>query len=97
MAAEVTLRGSGRSKAFPDGRLVELGFGVTCCARKDVDQCGGLETMRCLDRHVLIALGGTEFHCSDKIHCPNCSHRKRGKDKTEYFHTMLAAAIIAPA
>src|SRR5476651_1451007 len=29
-------------------------------------------------------------------HCPNCSHRKRGKDKTEYFHTMLAATIVAP-
>ena len=47
-------------------------------------------------RVVLIALDGTEFHCSDKIHCPNCSHRKRGKDKIEYFHTLLAATIVAP-
>jgi hypothetical protein len=58
--------------------------------------CGGLDAMRCLDGHALIALDGTEFHCSDKIHCPNCSHRKRGKDKIEYFHTMLAATIVAP-
>jgi len=62
----------------------------------ELDQCGGLDAMRCLDGHVLIALDGTEFHCSDKIHCPNCSHRKRGKDKTEYFHTMLAATLVAP-
>jgi hypothetical protein len=62
----------------------------------ELDQCGGLDAMRCLDGRVLIALDGTEFHCSDKIHCPNCSHRKRGKDKTEYFHTLLAATIVAP-
>jgi hypothetical protein len=70
----------------------------------ELDQCGGLDAMRCLDGHVLIALDGTEFHCSDKIHCPNCSHRKRGKslprakagDKIEYFHTLLAATLVAP-
>jgi hypothetical protein len=60
------------------------------------DQCGGLDAMRCLDGHLLIALDGTEFHCPDKIRCPNCSHRQRGKDKTEYFHTMLAATLVAP-
>jgi hypothetical protein len=59
-------------------------------------QSGGMDALRCLDGRVLIALDGTEFHCSDKIHCPNCSHRKRGKDKTEYFHTMLAATLVAP-
>jgi hypothetical protein len=40
--------------------------------------------------------GRNGIPCSDKIHCPNCSHRKRGKDKTDYFHTMLAATIVAP-
>jgi hypothetical protein len=70
----------------------------------ELDQCGGLDAMRCLDQQVLIALDGTEFHCSDKIHCPKCSHRKRGKrlpqakagDKIEYFHSMLAATLVAP-
>jgi hypothetical protein len=62
----------------------------------ELDQCGGLDAMRCLDGHVLIALDGTEFHCSGKIHCPNCSHRKHGKDKIEYFHSLLAATIVAP-
>lgn len=57
---------------------------------------GGLDAMRCLGGKLAIALDGTEFHCSDKIHCPNCSHRKRGRGGTEYFHTMLAAAIVAP-
>jgi hypothetical protein len=57
----------------------------------ELRQSGGLDTMRCLDGNLLIALDGTEYHCSREIHCPNCSHRKRGKDKIEYFHTMLAA------
>ena len=62
----------------------------------ELQQSGGLEAMRCLDGHLLIALDGTEYHCSDEISCPNCSHRKRGKDKTEYFHTLLAATVVAP-
>jgi hypothetical protein len=62
----------------------------------ELKQCGGLDDMRVLDGHVLIAWDGTEYHCSDKVSCPNCSHRKRGKTKTEYFHTMLAATVVAP-
>jgi hypothetical protein len=61
----------------------------------ELRQSGGLDTMRCLEGHILIALDGTEYHCSREIHCPNCSHRKRGK-ATEYFHTMLAATVVAP-
>ena len=62
----------------------------------ELEQSGGLDAMRCLDGRVLIALDGSEFHCSNKIHCPQCSHRKRGKNGTEYFHTMLAATLVAP-
>lgn len=56
----------------------------------------GLADMHVLGGHTLIALDGTEFHCSDKIHCPSCSHRQRGRKGVEYFHTMLAATIVAP-
>lgn len=59
-------------------------------------ETGGLEQMQVLGGHTLIALDGTEFHCSDKIQCPNCSHRQRGRKGTEYFHTMLAASMVAP-
>jgi hypothetical protein len=58
---------------------------------------GGLQDMQVLGGHTLIALDGTEFHCSDKIHCPNCSHRQRGRKGTEYFHTLLAATVVAPS
>jgi hypothetical protein len=48
----------------------------------ELQQRGGLDTMRLLDGRLLIAWDGTECHCSDTINCPNCSHRKRGKTKT---------------
>jgi hypothetical protein len=59
-------------------------------------ETGGLQEMQVLGGHTLIALDGTEFHCSDKIQCPNCSYRQRGRKGTEYFHTLLAASIVAP-
>lgn len=62
----------------------------------ELQQSGGLDAMRCLDGHMLIALDGTEYHCSQEVHCPNCSHRKRGRRPTEYFHTLLAATVVAP-
>ena len=67
---------------------------------KTVDQLrridGGLDMFRRLDGRVLIALDGTEYHCSRKIHCRHCSTRLRGKDETEYYHAMLAATLVAP-
>jgi hypothetical protein len=39
---------------------------------------GGLDMVRQLDGRVLIALDGTEYHCSQKIHCRHCSTRARG-------------------
>ena len=57
---------------------------------------GGLDTFRRLGGRVLIALDGTEYHCSRKIHCQHCSTRMRSKGGTEYYHSMLAATLVAP-
>ena len=57
---------------------------------------GGLEVFRRLGGHVLIALDGTEYHASRKIHCAHCSTRVRGQSGTEYYHGMLAATLVAP-
>jgi hypothetical protein len=56
----------------------------------------GLDVFRRLEGRVLIALDGTEYHCSKKIHCPHCSTRRRGKGGTDYYHAMLAATLVAP-
>ena len=57
---------------------------------------GGLTNFRQLDGRVLIALDGTEYFTSQKLHCPKCSHRKRNNGATEYHHSMLSAALVAP-
>jgi len=57
---------------------------------------GGLDAFRRPGGRLLIALDGTEYHCSKKIHCPKCSTRLRGKGETEYYHAMLAATLVAP-
>jgi hypothetical protein len=57
---------------------------------------GGLDRFRRLGGHVLIALDGTEYHCSRKIHCQHCSSRAKGQSGTEYYHAMLAATLVAP-
>jgi hypothetical protein len=48
-------------------------------------ETGGLQEMQVLGGHTLIAPDGTEFHCSDKIQCPNCSHRQRGRKGHRVF------------
>ncbi|MEB8492456.1 ISNCY family transposase, partial [Acidithiobacillus ferriphilus] len=57
---------------------------------------GGLDMFRRLDGRVLIALDGTQYHSSHKIHCQHCSTRVRSKGGTEYYHSMLAATLVAP-
>ena len=57
---------------------------------------GGLDPFLRLDARLLIALDGVQIHCSDKVHCPQCSTRHVGQHKTpKYFHTMLSASIVA--
>lgn len=57
---------------------------------------GALDGFRRLGGHTLIALDGTEYFCSEALHCEQCSRRLRGKDKTEYYHAMLGATLVAP-
>jgi hypothetical protein len=57
---------------------------------------GGLAAFHRLGGRTLIALDGTEYFCSQKLGCPHCLTRKRGNGKIDYYHTMLAATIVAP-
>src|SRR4051795_605666 len=57
---------------------------------------GGLRAFQRLGDRVLIALDGTEYFCSQKLGCPQCLTRRRGNGKTENYHAMLAATVVAP-
>ena len=61
-----------------------------------LEQGGGLHPFQRLDGHLHVALDGTEYFCSRKISCPNCSQPKRNDGAVEYHHNMVTAALVAP-
>jgi hypothetical protein len=61
-----------------------------------IETGGGLEAFKRLGDHVLIALDGTEYFRSQKLNCPNCSSRGRANGRTEHFHAMVSAVMVAP-
>ncbi|MCP5083670.1 MAG: ISNCY family transposase, partial [Alphaproteobacteria bacterium] len=46
--------------------------------------------------HVMVALDGTQYFKSQKLGCPNCQTRKRNNARTEHYHCLLSATIVAP-
>jgi DNA-directed RNA polymerase subunit RPC12/RpoP len=59
-----------------------------------IEQTGILDRFRSHANSLLIAIDGTEYFSSQKIHCPNCSHRELANGKTNYFHTVLTPVIV---
>lgn len=57
---------------------------------------GGMKDFERLGGRALIALDGTEYFCSQKLGCPHCQTRKRSNGKTDFYHSMLAATLVAP-
>lgn len=61
-----------------------------------IEAAGPLDGFQRLDGRVLIALDGSEYFCSRKITCRQCSSRRRADGGTEYFHAFLGASLVAP-
>jgi hypothetical protein len=79
-----------------DGAVPAAFDGLFVKAVEAVAAAGALAPFQCLGGRVLIALDGTEHFCSRKIHCPQCSKRRRSDGGTEYFHAFLGASLVAP-
>ena len=62
----------------------------------ELEQSGGLSAFRRPGKHQLIVFDGTEYFSSYEINCPHCSTRLRSNGKTEFFHAMLGATLVAP-
>jgi hypothetical protein len=62
------------------------------CLRKQ----GILQTFRGVNDSTLIALDGTWYHSSQKIHCPCCSHLEHKSGQITYFHSAVTPVIVAP-
>ena len=59
-----------------------------------LEQAGELKSFRSYSDQLLIALDGTEYFSSKKIHCKNCSHRILQDGKINYFHSVLTPVIV---
>jgi len=55
---------------------------------------GVLEGFRSYAKSYLIAMDGTEYFSSQKIHCPDCSHRQLTNGKNNYYHSALTPVIV---
>jgi hypothetical protein len=55
-----------------------------------------LDAHRRADGGLLIALDGTEYHCSCAIHCPQCSTRTLSNGKTQHYHVAVTPVVVAP-
>ena len=53
-----------------------------------------METFRPHARSPLIALDGTEYFSSKKIHCENCSQRQLKNGRTNYYHSVITPVIV---
>jgi hypothetical protein len=103
-------RGQGRSNcqslfgmaAIPSDNYIRLMLDGAVPASFDglfmraIEQAGPLTRFQCLGGRVLIALDGSEYFCSRKIQCSQCSTRRRSDGGTEYFHGFLGASVVAP-
>ena len=79
-----------------DGAAPAAFNGLFMTAIETVATAGALSAFQRLGGRVLIALDGTEHFCSRKIHCPQCSKRRRSDGGVEYFHAFLGASLVAP-
>jgi len=51
---------------------------------------------RFLDHYYLLGLDGSQYFCSEKIHCPSCLIYKGAKGPLRYSHQILQAVILNP-
>jgi hypothetical protein len=53
-----------------------------------------MKSFRSYSDQLLVALDGTEYFSSKKIHGENCSHRILQNGATSYFHSVLTPVIV---
>ena len=63
---------------------------------EEVRQEGLLESFRAIQNTILIALDGTWYGSSQKIHCPNCSRIEHKNGEITYYHSAITPVIVAP-
>jgi hypothetical protein len=62
----------------------------------EAEQTDLLKGYRSFSHQLLVALDGTEYFSSQKIHCAQCNHRVLNNGETRYFHSVLTPVIVQP-
>jgi hypothetical protein len=55
-----------------------------------------LEPFVFFEGHYLVALDGTTYFSSEKVHCPSCLEKKSRNGNVTYSHQMLGAVLVHP-
>lgn len=54
-----------------------------------------LESYRSLNNTILVAIDGTQYHSSKKIHCADCNCKTHKNGTKSYSHTVVTPVIVA--
>ncbi len=57
---------------------------------------GHLEGYRAINGTLLMAMDGTQYHCSQKIHCQQCNTTRHRNGEVSYSHTAVTPVVVAP-
>jgi hypothetical protein len=71
-------------------------FGVYDEVLESLQEGGTLTGWRSLGDTLLLALDGTWYFSSEKIHCPNCSCLEHKSGDKTYYHSAITPVIVAP-
>jgi hypothetical protein len=61
-----------------------------------LEKAGALAVYTGVNGYRLVALDGTQFHSSEKIHCESCSVKKHANGRTTYSHTVVTPVLVSP-
>jgi len=63
-------------------------------AAQGLEEAGWLDKFRSFHDKLLVAMDGTWYFSSQKIHCENCNYRMNPDETTTYFHTAITPVIV---
>lgn len=71
-------------------------FGLYDEVFESLKEGGALTGWRGIGDSLLLALDGTWYFSSEKIHCPNCSCLEHKSGEKTYYHSAITPVIVAP-
>ena len=63
---------------------------------RELERVGMLKEFQSFANMLLVAMDGTEYFSSKKIHCDQCSQRLLKNGDINYFHSVLTPVIVQP-